>query len=349
MSTLKNPPGIAVFCDEPATIQQVIWDGLGMDNLLPGQPLEILADAGSRVKLLNFLVELRGKGTAINWEINLWVENKAATFQLSGVSGEGTLMIIAAQTPLDAMNLCNKFTPIHFEQTAVLRAALQGQSLASRGQGDRNSSMFDDISQLNNELVTLQRDLAKKNAELEILYAEVQKQAITDPLTNVFNRRGFFDLGNREVERAKRYCSPLAGLIFDFDDFKKINDTYGHEIGDLVLKKSAARCTKLLRKVDIFGRYGGDEFSVLLPQTPMKEALVVAERMRKSVGTPLEIGQDRLTANISIGVAVLTEFTADLDMLLRYADRALYKAKEAGGNNIFPNQVEVQPPPLSPV
>jgi len=183
-------------------------------------------------------------------------------------------------------------------------------------------------------MVTEQRALAKKNAELERLITEVQTQAITDMLTGLFNRRGLFEIGGREIERAKRYDHPLAAIMFDLDHFKQVNDAHGHVIGDRVLEETAAHCNRQLRKGDIIGRYGGDEFSILLPETQLPHALDVAERLRCISLKPLEIGKVLLTVTISLGVAVLNRSTASLKELLNNADYALFKAKELGGNCI---------------
>ena len=187
-------------------------------------------------------------------------------------------------------------------------------------------------------MFALQRDLTRKNAELEILIAEVKTQAITDMLTGLYNRRGFFEIGGREIERAKRYGHPLAVIMFDLDHYKQVNDAYGHVIGDKVLEETAAHCNKQLRKGDIIGRYGGDEFSILLPETQLPQALNAAERLRKISLKPSRAGQVRFTVSISLGVAVLKSSTGSLEELLNDADHALYKAKELGGNCICINE-----------
>jgi diguanylate cyclase (GGDEF)-like protein len=209
-----------------------------------------------------------------------------------------------------------------------------GQPQTVRVQNGGADGLYDEFSRLNNELVTLQRDLAKKNAELERLYGEVQRLAITDTLTGLYNRRGFFEIGNREIARSKRFGHPLTAIMFDVDHFKNFNDTYGHAIGDRVLEEIAACCGRQLRKVDILGRYGGEEFSVLLPETSLTDARTIAERLRHAADKPIDVGQATLTVTISLGVAALQDNTADLYELLQGADRALYKAKELGRNCI---------------
>ncbi|MBA4379940.1 MAG: hypothetical protein C0393_04525 [Anaerolinea sp.] len=173
------------------------------------------------------------------------------------------------------------------------------------------------------------------------LYAKVQQLAITDALTSLYNRRGLFELGRREVERARRFNRPLAGTMFDLDHFKLVNDACGHATGDQVLAGLAARCRPELREVDLLGRYGGEEFVALLPETDLAGALQVAERLRHCVeqsaitteptnATP----HGAITITISVGVAMLDKDCPTLEALIERADRALYAAKQAGRNRV---------------
>ncbi|MFQ5596235.1 MAG: diguanylate cyclase, partial [Anaerolineae bacterium] len=167
------------------------------------------------------------------------------------------------------------------------------------------------------------------------LYARVQKLAITDSLTGLYNRRGLFEFGRREVERARRFGRPLAAIMFDLDHFKRVNDTYGHATGDQVLAGLAARCRQALREVDLLGRYGGEEFAVLLPEIELADAGQVAERLRQSTAqAPFATDQGLMEITISLGVAPLDDECADLEALLQRADQALYAAKEAGRNKV---------------
>lgn len=167
------------------------------------------------------------------------------------------------------------------------------------------------------------------------LHQEAQRMAITDDLTGLYNRRGFYELGRREVERARRFQRPLAAIMMDIDNFKQINDTYGHSTGDQVLQAVAQRCRENLRKIDILGRLGGDEFTILLPETDMFTASSVAERVRQYIaGTPVQTHQVNLDVTVSIGIARATDDTPDLDKLIRRADSAMYTAKNGGRNRI---------------
>jgi diguanylate cyclase (GGDEF)-like protein/PAS domain S-box-containing protein len=177
---------------------------------------------------------------------------------------------------------------------------------------------------------------ALKNAKL---HADVQRMAITDSLTGLLNRRGLFDLGQRELDRARRYKRPLAAILLDIDYFKQINDTFSHAIGDQVLKELALRCRKYLRDVDILGRYGGEEFAILLPETDEHSASLIAERLREAM-TEIPVQTDRgpISMTISLGIAVMRVDTAELAVLLDHADTAMYAAKQAGRNKVAVEQ-----------
>lgn len=161
-------------------------------------------------------------------------------------------------------------------------------------------------------------------------------QAHTDYLTGVANRRYISELIEAELLRCDRYQSPLSILLIDIDQFKRINDTYGHKVGDLVLQKLAWVCNESLREVDTVGRWGGEEFVVLLPETNSQMALEVAERLRRAqaeTAVPCGDGQV-LHFTVSIGCASRLKPGDTLDKLVAYADKALYEAKGAGRNRV---------------
>ncbi|UCH60070.1 MAG: diguanylate cyclase [Anaerolineales bacterium] len=171
------------------------------------------------------------------------------------------------------------------------------------------------------------------------LHAEVQKQALTDTLTGLYNRRGLFELGKREVERALRFKRPLVAMMLDIDLFKYVNDEHGHLTGDRVLANFSSQCVQELRQVDILGRYGGDEFVALLPETDPGNARLVAERIRGIVEKAIfAYGTSPVRVTISIGVAALIEDCADLESLIACADQALYAAKQSGRNSVMSYQ-----------
>jgi diguanylate cyclase (GGDEF)-like protein len=167
------------------------------------------------------------------------------------------------------------------------------------------------------------------------LLAEVRQLARTDYLTEIFNRRYFFELAEKEFTRSLRYHHPLSAIILDIDHFKQFNDRYGHIIGDQVLKGVARLLGSALREVDILGRYGGEEFSILLPETDLKAARFIAERIIQQVADkPIQTEAGELSVQLSIGVAAYGSEMPSLHDLVNCADQAMYLAKDAGRNRV---------------
>lgn len=167
------------------------------------------------------------------------------------------------------------------------------------------------------------------------LHAELHELAIRDSLTGIFNRRYFFELSEKAFKHARRYKRPLSALIFDLDHYKDVNDHFGHLIGDQVLHDMAQRCLAVVRQHDIFGRYGGEEFAVLLPETDLQGGLALAERLREVIGTtPFETEYGEVDVTISVGVARMKRTTTSLMQLLSDADKAQYRAKDKGRNTV---------------
>ena len=196
-------------------------------------------------------------------------------------------------------------------------ARLSAQRLRLDGQDTLLAAMAD---------VTDQRQAQDRLREL----------ATHDALTGMYNRRHFEELARKELDRAQRYKRPLTVAILDADHFKRINDTHGHHVGDEVLRALSDRCRRTLRSSDLLGRYGGEEFVVVFPETTLVEAEIVAERARAAIASPpIVIGGDRaVEVTVSIGLAPLTDETR-LETLFERADAALYRAKQSGRNRVL--------------
>lgn len=167
-----------------------------------------------------------------------------------------------------------------------------------------------------------------------VLYAETQNLAIHDSLTGKLNRRTLFEYGQREVDRSRRFGHHLSVLMFDVDHFKGVNDKYGHSTGDKVLVTIAERCSNVIRHVDLLGRYGGDEFAVLLPEADIATAREIANRLRNSVlNTPIDTEAGLVSVSISVGVAQAEPGITKFPALLHKADQALYRSKQQGRNS----------------
>jgi diguanylate cyclase (GGDEF)-like protein len=173
--------------------------------------------------------------------------------------------------------------------------------------------------------------------ERKYLELALEKQAHFDFLTGLCNRRYFLEKAEAELSRSQRYESELSILMIDVDHFKRINDTYGHKSGDVVLQKIASIFQSTLRDVDIVGRMGGEEFAVLLPETRIDEALDVAERLRVEIAeASIQVDYASIIRfTVSIGITTKVSRNEQLDDLLLFADTALYEAKNTGRNRVI--------------
>jgi len=193
------------------------------------------------------------------------------------------------------------------------------------------SAPFDPDDRQFLEVIAAQVSLALSRIKF---IATLQTLSVTDALTGVPNRR-YWDLRlAEEIARAQRYRYPLAVLMVDIDHFKRVNDTYGHQVGDVALQQVASRLRSNLRRTDVLARYGGEEFGVLAPQTSLEAAKVLAERLRHAIASePIWVNSDlSIPLTISVGVAVFPEHGQNESDLVAAADAALYRAKEEGRN-----------------
>ena len=181
------------------------------------------------------------------------------------------------------------------------------------------------------ETIATQAAIAVDNARL---FTETQRLAITDGLTDVFNRRYLLELAENELERSRRHGRYLSAILFDLDHFKEVNDRFGHPIGDLALKKIAELCRSSIRSTDLLGRYGGEEFLIIASETGQEQAIEIAERFRKRVEEfSLITDQGTLKLTISLGVGTFQPGSDQtLDDLIKHTDNALYAAKALGRN-----------------
>jgi diguanylate cyclase (GGDEF)-like protein len=171
------------------------------------------------------------------------------------------------------------------------------------------------------------------SADIRYGLARAKLLAETDELTGLLNIRGFALAANRLFAQSLRHQRAASVLMIDSDNLKGVNDGYGHDAGNRLLRHLATAIQAELRFTDVAARYGGDEFIVLLPETPAKGAMEVAERIRNRVAsTPLELDARRVVSSVSIGIACYPEDGATLDALAAHADRALYSAKQEGRN-----------------
>ncbi len=192
----------------------------------------------------------------------------------------------------------------------------------------RSESLTDRLQSLVNQVQNIERESQRTQEALE----EQRHKATHDPLTGLPNREAYSERAYHEMQRFKRYCRPLTLAICDIDYFKKINDSYGHQAGDKVLKLIAKVVSTRLRKVDFIARFGGEEFVLLMPETTAEQAFKVLDKIRSAVGnTPFRFKEDPVQITISFGMSAFVQEDT-LESVFERADKALYKAKSEGRN-----------------
>ncbi|OIR17800.1 putative diguanylate cyclase YdaM [mine drainage metagenome] len=258
-----------------------------------------------------------------------------------GVGSCGTAAFLGQRVIVEDIQTHEYWKPYtQLAQKAGLRACWSEPIRSSRGKilgtfaiyhTQPKSPELEDI-----ERIGAAANLASIAIENRYAYEELERRAYSDYLTGLANRRFFLEQAESELSRALRYDGELSILMLDIDNFKLVNDTHGHKIGDLVLKKLSDICRNTLRDVDIIGRIGGEEFAVLLPETGSTQAEEVAERLRAAIDSTrvsLDSGLP-LHFTISLGVTTLFDKDINIDTLLNQADQALYQAKNSGRNRV---------------
>ncbi len=203
--------------------------------------------------------------------------------------------------------------------------------------GNLLAEMFNAISDQTKRLESLNRQLKEVNTELEKKNKKLYELATYDYLTKLYNRAFVMDMFSKEFSKSRRHDHELSCLLLDIDNFKKINDTYGHLTGDVVLRQIGLSLKEDIREQDIVGRYGGEEFLIVLPDTGLAQAMFVAEKVRKKIES-LEIRSrdSMIKTTVSIGVSDINKHNpGKVDELLYQADTALYRAKREGKNRIM--------------
>ncbi len=256
-------------------------------------------------------------------------------------------MINVADVRLDAEYIPSGIQDIRSEIACPVIAGDKLLGVLTVESRDINAFGEDDVRLLS--ILALQVAVGMRNARL---YAEIEKLAVTDPLTGLYNYRYFYQRLGAEIARSQRYRHPLSVIMIDLDDFKKINDSYGHLSGDRVLREAALAFRQNIRRydepmvlkgsdLDVISRYGGEEFIIIQPDTPLEGALVCAERLREileaSVAQKAGLPYEKNSPQRVTGSFGVTAFEAGetLDSMIKRADTAMYLAKDQGKNRVL--------------
>ncbi|WP_372999967.1 bacteriohemerythrin [Sulfurimonas sp.] len=275
--------------------------------------INLLIDRRINDTIINFLLWLSFTGTILIITLSiLYTFKKSTKFQIYQLTN--------AMKDLATGGRSHRLSPIHINR-------------------DELAYMYDAYETTRQKLlkgdIYTQLYLSRKELEIKKHQKEnikLEELAFIDPLTGTLNRRKFEELSNLELERSKRYKSDLSFLMLDIDHFKIINDTYGHAIGDDILKHFSSICLDMARSLDIVARIGGEEFIIMLPETTSEGAYIFAERFREKIySCEVELEGQVIKYSVSIGIAVLDK-DKEVKEILQKADKALYKAKESGRN-----------------
>jgi diguanylate cyclase (GGDEF)-like protein len=306
---------------------------------MPKAKILLVEDSKGQAKTTKAALEKNG------FEV-IWVEDGIAAFKIAKTSHVDVILLDRVLPDIDGNEVCRwlkldqdtKSIPIIMltvksttaDKVTGLEAGADDYLPKPYDTGELNARIYACL-----RTKSLQDDLQKKNRQLEDMLTRVETLAVTDSLTGLFNRRRFETILSLEFKKASRYLAPLSCMMIDIDHFKTINDEYGHRTGDVILKETAQIILKSIREVDAAARWGGEEFSVLIPNTSKENAQTPAQRILRSVANNAfpEIGDRRIT--VSIGIADILDPLIDTeDKLVNAADLAMYEAKRKGRNRI---------------
>lgn len=326
---LTTSDGRLIYSRRPFRFLESVADRPLFRSMREPRGFTVLADDGGHRLVAHATNPAAPVIGALGWDLFISVDRDlvlADTLRL-----QRTLMVVfsallVAATVVTVLLALSLVRPLN-DLGAAARAVAGGDlSVRVRPRGR------DELAALGRAFNTMAVRIQSNNEELRAL-------AVTDPLTSVLNRRGFMQRAAVEVARCRRNGRPLSVLALDIDHFKAVNDTYGHDSGDAVLRQVAARLVGGLRPSDVVGRLGGEEFAIILPETPADAAVTLAERLRAEIAaTPCQGPGSPIPVTASLGVACVDEAPPAgeraFEALLKQADEALYAAKANGRNRV---------------
>jgi diguanylate cyclase (GGDEF)-like protein len=295
-------------------------------QLMPAEAFVITQFDESRKEIQAvYLIDRSGRVPQINIPANRGLSGRVIA---SGKS-------IYIEDTLDATTLGDV---VHFGHPEEVRSALavpmrlRGKTIGMLSTQSYQPRAYTPDDQSLLEMLASYAAIALDNARL---FLDIQQLAITDSLTAIYNRRHLFELGRREFYRARRFNRPLSVIMLDVDHFKEINDAFGHAVGDAVLHKLAQLLKSQTREIDIVGRYGGEEFVIVLTETNLQAAREIAERLRKRIFDTFYVaGEEAIPLTVSMGIASISLKTPHFPSIIARADNALYAAKQGGRNRV---------------
>ena len=264
------------------------------------------------------------------------IDSEARVLDLNPAAARG--LAIQVNTQLDDELQLPAFSELIRTNRSNIEITIGDQAYDVQSNALSDRQLDDGTDQQPERVLVFRNITERRKAETALHNAkeELQTQAHTDPLTSLYNRRYFMQRLTEEAERLRRHNNLLSVLIFDLDHFKKVNDNFGHDVGDEIIKMVARKTIKATRLTDVAARLGGEEFAMLLPETDREGAVKLANRLRKSIAGAQVITKykQQVTITASIGIATVNRIGDNLDSVLNLADKALYRAKDSGRNMV---------------
>lgn len=280
---------------------------------------------------------LEGALTSLGYDVTACADGREALEALRAPDGPRLAILDWMMPGVDGLEVCRRVrsSATHYVYVIILTSRDRREDVLAAYDAEADDFLIKplDIIELRARLRSGERVLALQERLLAI-QEELRHEATRDPLTGLWNRRMILEQLAREFHRAARDGHSIAVTVADLDHFKDVNDQHGHAMGDVVLRAASERLRSVLRSYDFIGRYGGEEFLIILPACEPGLALSIAERARRAMNAPLVVDGKDLNLSVSLGVACSTPATADASALIHAADQALYRAKAAGRDRI---------------
>jgi diguanylate cyclase (GGDEF)-like protein len=332
MKTEQSSKGLTLVCDDLGEIDQIIQDDLGLPSIEGGKSGKVafsrLADRASQAKARAFLADLRIAHKVIDQEFFVQTTNGVVNVYFAGIQSGDQFVIVGAGTPEYRDKLYAEVISVVGEQEPQKHKP----AVEHLSEEKKTTDVVNPISALEKSY----RELAQKHEELEKLKQDFYELATSDSLTSLYNRRHFLKRMKEELLEADRYKRSPVFLVVDIDHFGAINEKYGFETGDEIIRTLGELTRGLLRNVDLVGRIGGDEFGALLHEGTLASSVVTAKRLQKKLaGVAMEINGQNIQITVSIALIYIGANKVKVDKLLKQAEKHLKKAKDSGGNQII--------------
>jgi diguanylate cyclase (GGDEF)-like protein/PAS domain S-box-containing protein len=322
------------YLNELETMNQQLEEAIAQANEMAVQAVAAEANVKENEIKLQTILETSPDGIAITSLEGLLQYSSARSVSMWGYEANDEILgknFKEFVHPGDHERLAHLFSQLQSGQPAGAVELLGLRKDHSQFYFEANANLLHDANHQPVGFLLIERDITERRR----LQQKLEHQATTDSLTGAINRRRFLEIAQIEMKRSRRLAHPISLALIDIDHFKHINDTYGHAMGDQALIMFSKICETNFREIDVFARFGGDEFALLMPETNQEQADLALQRVFRILSNyPLMLGNQAINITLSAGIAELNGVVDTLDTLLERADRALYQAKETGRNRV---------------